>query len=96
MAMVIRQMNHRRLMEGTGRGGTVLVEDFKPDALSQLHARRAQDAGDGFDNSPLTAYHFPEVARMDAQFEHNDLFTLDHADLNLIGVIDERLCNRLY
>jgi hypothetical protein len=55
--------------------------------FSQLHARRTQDDADGFGRSPLAADHFPDVAGMDAQLEHDDLFTFDHTDLNLVGVI---------
>src|ERR1700732_2119461 len=33
---------------------------------------------------------------MDTQLEHRGPFTLDRTDLNLVRIIHERLCNRLY
>src|SRR5262245_14871453 len=78
------------------RGGPALLEDFQLDALSQLHARRLQDGADGLGRAPLAAYHFPEIAGVDAQLEHGDLFAFDCTNLNLVGIIHERLCDRLY
>ena len=34
-----------------------LLQDFHPDALSQLHARRSQDSADGIGHAPLAADH---------------------------------------
>jgi len=45
---------------------------------------------------PLAADHFADVTGVDTQLEYNKLFTFNHTDVNLIGVIHESLCNCLY
>ena len=50
-----------------------------------------QDGADGLGRAPLAADHFPEVAGVDAQFEHGGLFAFDRTNLNLVRVIHERL-----
>ena len=42
---------------------------------------------------PIT---IPEVTRVDAQLEHGNLLAFNRADLNLVGVIHEGLCDCLY
>jgi hypothetical protein len=32
---------------------------------------------------------------VDAQLKHGDLFAFDRTDLNLVGIIHQRLCDRL-
>ena len=78
----------------SGRPG--LRNDFQRDAPSQFRAHRSHDSADRFDHLPLATDDFPKVAGMDAQFKHNDLFTLDRANLNLFGVVHKRLYNRFY
>jgi len=66
--------------------GRALLQDFQRDASPQLHARSTQDGADGLGRAPLAADHFPEVAGVDAQLEHGDLFASDLTDLNLVGL----------
>ena len=39
--------------------------------------------------------HSPEIAAVDAQLKHGDVFAFDHLDLNLVGIIHQSLCDRL-
>jgi hypothetical protein len=39
------------------------------------------------DRAPLAADYFPNIARVDTQLEHGDLFAFDRTDLNLVGII---------
>jgi len=77
----------------TSWGGT--GEDFQRDALSELHASRSQDGADGRGHTPLAADQFPDVTGVGPQLKYGDLFAFDRTDLNLAGVIHQRLCDRL-
>ena len=68
-----------------------LLQDFHRDALSQFHARRSQDSADGIGHAPLAADHSPEIAGVDAQLKHGELFAFDRTDLNLVGIIASAL-----
>ena len=70
-------------------------DDFKHDAPSQLRACRTQNDADGLGHVPLVADYSPEIAGVDAQLKYGHLFPFDHTDLNLVGVIYERFCDRL-
>jgi hypothetical protein len=55
-----------------------------------------QDRADGLGRASLATDYFPKVTRVDTQLEDGKLLAFNRADLNLIGVIDEGLCDCLY
>ena len=44
----------------------------------------------------LAADYFPDITRMDAQLKYGNLLAFNRADLNLVRVIHEGLCDRLH
>jgi|SRR5580700_9398561 hypothetical protein len=73
-----------------------LFQNFQCEALSQLHAHRAQDRADSLGCASLAANYLPEVALLDAQLEDRNLLAFNRANVNLVGVIHEGLCDCLY
>src|ERR1700757_3802109 len=74
-----------------GRFWAHLLENFEREALFELHSSRSEDGADGFCRSALSADHFAEIGRVNAELKYGNLFTLYSANLHLFRIIHERL-----
>jgi hypothetical protein len=79
---------------GPSRSG--LIDDLDEDALSVLHAGGLHDTAQRLGRATLSPDHLPEVLFGDAQLENDGfLVILVLADLDLIGLVDQRLGEEL-
>src|SRR5262249_36978543 len=67
----------------------LLFEDFKRKATMELHPGSAKKSAHGFGSAALAADDFAKVFRMDAEFDHGCLRSLDGMNLYVIRVIHQ-------
>src|SRR5215472_9944958 len=73
-----------------------LFEDFKREALPDLHSSCAEDRADGLRGPPLPSNHLAQIFGMHSQFKHGDLLPIHRPDLNLFWMVHECFRNRFH
>src|SRR5579871_2040586 len=71
-----------------------LFEDFKREALPDLHSGGAEDGADGLGGPPLPSDDLAQIFGVHSQFQHGHLLAIDRPYLHLFGMVHERFGNR--